>query len=1083
MFVKKTLCSLLVILSIAGCAIEQKMAIDLSGTWDFRLDPDGQGKTDQWFKNKLPETVVLPGTLDENEKGNKSTAKPELTKNGLMWLNRKYSYTGPAWFQRQITVPQKWAGKRVTLSLERALWETSVWINGNKAGSKDSLVTAHVYDISKWATPGRHTLTICVDNSYKYNVGSHSNHPVPLGHAYTDHTQTIWNGVIGQMKMTAQDRVYVDDVKVYPDVEKGIARLKVKIASEFSGGVQGQIAIGAKTSNTSVKHSAETVKVPFSIESRQKVLQVDYPMGKGFITWDEFTPAVYDLTVECSAKSAAQTFSDSKVVSFGMREFGGDKDGFTINGRKVFLRGTLECCIFPLTGHPPMSVEEWGRIYKVAKSYGLNHFRFHSWCPPEAAFAAADLAGFYLQPEAPVWIPDAGKDKPRDEFMRREAFRIIDDYGNHPSFCLMSMGNELSGDFSFLQGLVKDLQDADPRHLYTSTTFSFQGEHGKWPEQVDDFFISQQTKKGWIRGQGFFNQRKPATDYDFSDAVEGINVPVVSHEIGQYTVYPKLDEIEKYTGVLEPLNFIAIKNDIESKGLLGQAGDFTSASGRFGVELYKAEIEAAFRTEGLSGFQLLDIHDFPGQGTAVVGVLDAFWDSKGQVTGGEFSRFCAATVPLLRISEHVYSNHDTFKGDIEVVHFGKEAIRDANINWSLKAGSVTIAEGKIGPVDIGIGRSGKIGEIETKLDSITKAVKVVVEVEIEGAGVSNDWNIWVYPVSTADEAADNVVIANTIDEKVDDAISNGGKVLLVPKPMRINDRKQGCFVPVFWSPVHFTNQPGTMGILCDPEHPALSDFPTEFHSNWQWWDLNINSAVIKISQFPAEIKPIVQVVDNFTRNAKLATVFEIKVGKADVLICSIDINGELENRHAARQLRKSLLEYIKGGQFNPQVELSEEKFRGLLREGALMLDAKVVYTDSAAPQYDGFKAIDDNPNTMWHTSWDSGNIKYPHEIQIDIGKEVEMTGVVYTPRQDGDTNGLLKDYEVYLSKDGKNWGKPAAKGRLERNAAIKKIMFDWSYQGDTATTARKGRYVRLVGLSGFEGDKFLSMAGFDVITD
>ena len=174
---------------------------------------------------------------------------------------------------------------------------------------------------------------------------------------------------------------------------------------------------------------------------------------------------------------------------------------------------------------------------------------------------------------------------------------------------------------------------------------------------------------------------------------------------------------------------------------------------------------------------------------------------------------------------------------------------------------------------------------------------------------------------------------------------------------------------------------------------------------------------------------------------------------------------------------------MQSDQFDPQVELSEEKFRPLLRKGAPMLDAKVIHTDSNAAGYEGFKAIDDNPKTMWHTSWNAGNTKYPHEIQIDLGKEVQMTGVVYTPRQDGNTNGLLKNYEVYLSKNGKDWGKAAAKGSLERNATIKKIMFDWSYQGDTATTARKGRYVRLVGLSGFEGDNYLSVAQFDVITD
>lgn len=183
----------------------------------------------------------------------------------------------------------------------------------------------------------------------------------------------------------------------------------------------------------------------------------------------------------------------------------------------------------------------------------MNHLRFHSWCPPEAAFNVADEMGFYVQVELPVWSVTLGKDSATVEFLRAEAKRISKEYGNHPSFCFWSIGNELQYDFNILASMLGEMKATDDRHLYTTTSFTFEKGHGDWPENQDDFFVTQWTKKGWVRGQGVFNQELPSFDKDFRASIEGMEVPLVTHEVGQYSVYPDLTEIPKYTGTLMPL--------------------------------------------------------------------------------------------------------------------------------------------------------------------------------------------------------------------------------------------------------------------------------------------------------------------------------------------------------------------------------------------------------------------------------------------------------------------------------------------------------------------------------------------------
>ncbi|MFI3286589.1 MAG: glycoside hydrolase family 2 TIM barrel-domain containing protein [Rikenellaceae bacterium] len=899
---KKTL-SLLCATALFWSCTTTNVTLDLAGQWGVVIDSLDNG-VESGLQGQLFSTqIALPGTLDDAGLGIKSTLEAELAKPQLTHLTRKNSYVGAAWYSRQILVPASWEGKNFLMSLERVLWGTQVWIDGKRVeGAENSLTTPHNYDLTNYLTPGaEHILTVRVDNRKLYDVSN------DLAHAYTDHTQIKWNGLLGEMKIEAVDPLYIEQVQLYPDVDAGEVKAIVFINNN-SGQVQ-QVDLDMGVRNVDGGRMIAKANVETTAEKGISQVEVTCKMDNNFVAWSEFTPELY--SAELTAKSGKM--SSESESTFGMRKIESVGNKMFINGKPLFLRGTLECAIFPLTGTPPTDHAGWEKVFGAAKEYGLNHLRFHSWCPPKAAFEVADQMGFYLQVELPAWTLTIGEDQAAIDFLRSEGDNIIEAYGNHPSFCMWSLGNELQSDFTVLSAMVQELKAKDTRHLYTTTSFTFEKGHGVGPEPDDDFFITQWTKRGWVRGQGVFNQKSPRFDTDYVAQLKGSNIPLITHEIGQYSVYPDLTEIEKYTGVLEPLNFIAVKQDLEKKGRVDKAADYLKASGELAEILYKEEIERALKTDGISGFQLLDLHDFPGQGTALVGLLNAFWESKGITTGEEFREFCCEVVPLLRFGKATYTNAESFSAEIEVCNYSDSPMQNQKLEWKVLDGDKVIGEGEFDAEKLDFGYNGKLGTINAKLDSVREATQLDVVVSIEDTDYVNRWKIWVYPSQVALDWGE-VKYTRSFDE-AQALLAKGEKVLFNPDWKAIKGI-EGKFVPVFWSPVHFPKQAGTMGLLCDPSHKALANFPTEMHTDWQWWDLNINSTTMIIDSLKGG-ESIVEMVDNFANNRLLTSLYEGSVGNGKLMMASFDLNSDMENRIVARQMLSSLLGYMNSADFNP----------------------------------------------------------------------------------------------------------------------------------------------------------------------
>ena len=941
-----------VLLNASGAiASPQENVLPLAGSWRFRLDPDNLGVQKKWFTEKLDDSVTLPGTTDTNHKG---VFKDEQA---IDRLSRVWYWKGPAWYQRQVTIPDGWKGKRITLMLERTK-HTRVWVDQTFCGGEDTLSAPQFFDVGKSLAPGNHTITIAVDNSKLPPVGP--------SHAVDERTQTNWNGIIGNIELRATAPVWIDDVQVYPDATKRQARVRVVVGNITGKTVAGRLEVGCESYNVAKPASFKVQSLDIAAAENENIVEFTYQPGEDVPLWDEFQPAMLRLKLKLNLAAGSAKFADEHTVSFGMRNFTSEGSQLKINEKAVFLRGRTDSANYPLTGYAPMDKAGWLRILSISKAWGINHFRFHSWCPPAAAFEAADELGVYFQAEIPnkrsaFDTPDSKeaaihnidwldvestlREKSLSEYAKREGELIFKRFGNHPSFVMFTLGNELGRSPGMFE-MVAHFKRTDPRHLYAQGSNNMHWEPSL--AEGDDFWVTGKTSKTLpLRGSFFtldypnphIETFPPSTMVDFSKSMEGVPVPLIGHETGQFQVYPDYRELPQYTGVLRARNMEVFRERLKAAGMLDQAHDFVRASGALSAICYREDIEAALRTPGMGGFQLLDIQDFPGQGTALVGMLNVFMESKGVIEPEAWRQFCSETVPLLRMEKYTWTTAETFKSRVQIAHYGAADIPNAQVTATLTDNKgVCVAGMKFLPTTLKQGKLNDIGEFALALAAIAAPKMLTLTLEIEGTPYRNSYPLWIYPATVDTRVPQGVMLAESyLAEATQRHLAAGGKVLLLPKLDKLPHSIEGEFQCDFWSPMFITAAkkrggkvpPGTLGILCDPGSPALSHFPTEFHSNWQWWQLVKNARPILFDETPADYRPLVQVIDNFVTNHKLGLIAETKVGKGKMLICAINLLGSQEQPEA-RQLLHSLLRYLDSEDFAPRVELAEELLRKLL---------------------------------------------------------------------------------------------------------------------------------------------------------
>lgn len=911
--------------------------IDLQGEWRFQLDSLNRGIAENWATLDFQDVVSLPGTTDTNRKGYLNTNMDETTH-----LSRVYSYVGKAWYKRQIDVPEQWKDKTIRMVLERTK-PTMVWIDGQKVGANDNISTSQIYDLTPFLSVGKHEVTIMVDNGESVPPQLLSN-----SHAYTESTQTNWNGIIGDMYVESMDNFHIKDIQVYPDTEKKIAHVKIRF-SKPNNIRKADVILKADSWNSEKRHSAASAI--YNVDLLKDEFEIDYPLGDDALLWSEFHPSLYRLNITLKGKK----IHDEQSVDFGLRNFESQGSHFTINDNITFLRGKHDACVFPLTAHTAMDVDSWLNYFRTAKQYGINHYRFHSWCPPRACFQAADIEGVYLQPELPFWGTFDKTDKRLISYLGKEGINIQNEYGNHASFVMFALGNEIFGDQEVMDTLVSTFRNIDNRHLYAFGANNYLGYNGQ--VAGEDFLVTcriggaaeksfdTHTRASFSFADaydgGYINHMYPNLSMNFTDAIKGCTVPIVGHETGQFQIYPNYNEIEKYTGVLQPRNFEVFRQRLISAGMIDQAYDFFRASGKFAVILYRADIEMNFRTPNIGGFQLLDLQDYPGQGSAFVGILDAFMDSKGLISPMEWRNFCSPVVPLLIVDKFCWTNAEVLNGEVKIANYSENSFVGNSLEWVLSDnegknitnGSFEIKETKSGLLDL--------GNITLNLGSITGAQKVSLTLYIPGTEYQNTYRLWIYPSQVSIESPQDIIITDKLDDTTKNALKQGGKVLWFPNRSEVEKSTVGgLFQTDYWNYRMFrticennkkTVSPGTLGILTNPTNPIFNEFPTEFHSNWQWFPIVKNSYPLILDKMPSDYRPIVQVIDNIERNHKLGLIFEFGVENGKLLICMANLSAVID-KPEVRQLYKSMISYMQSDDFKPATSLNIEELERLFND-------------------------------------------------------------------------------------------------------------------------------------------------------
>jgi len=917
--------------------------IDLRGEWGFAIDRSDVGITEKWFNRKSEETIFLPGSMTENRKGDDITLQtkftgsiydsswyfnPRMAKYRVegnlkmpFWLTQLKHYVGLAWYRKEVVVPASWKGMQISLFLERPHFITRVWVDGKEVGTENSLCTPHIFQLNG-LKPGKHLIAVRIDNRMKdVDVGQNS-------HSVTDHTQGNWNGMVGDLQLRATSLVSLGDIQIYPDLKGKKARVKIQIISSNGKPASGTVTLSAKSFNGEKQHIVAPLVVPFKTDGKEQFVETELPMGEGMLLWDEFNPNLYRL--QASLKANKQ--SDMREVQFGMREMSIQGKYICVNGVKTVMRGTVENCQFPLTGYPAMDEAAWQRIFRICKSYGLNHMRFHSYCPPEAAFIAADKVGFYLQPEGPSWPNHStrlGMGLPIDNYLMEETKRITRAYGNFASFTFLSAGNEPSGRWvPWVSKFVDYWKATDNRRLYTGASV---GNGWAWQPK------NQYHVKAGARGLSWNNGR-PESMADYRSRIDTVKEPYISHETGQWCAFPDFDEIKKYTGVTRAKNFELFKEDLADSDMADLSHEFLIASGKLQLLCYKHEIEKTLRTPDYAGFQLLCLNDFSGQGTALVGVLNSFWQEKGYVTAPEFRRFCNSTVLLARIPKFVYHNNEPLNAKVEVAHWGKTPLSRAKTIWRIRdAYGLTLAKGELSTKDIPVGNNFNLGEVNIDLTRFDAPTKLNFEVAIEGTEIANDWNFWVYPqMRQPIDTSDIYICRGNLDAKAVKTLSAGGKVLVLAAG-KITYGKDVAqhYQPAFWNTSWFKMRPPhTTGVFIRQNHPVFENFVTDSWGDMQWWELINRSQVMLLTDFPKGFQPIVQPIDTWFINRKIGMLIEACVGNGKLMMTSADLSTDLAGRPVAESLYNSIVKYMQSDKFRPEYKVDEKVIRDLFEKTA-----------------------------------------------------------------------------------------------------------------------------------------------------
>ncbi|MCU0916561.1 MAG: hypothetical protein MUC88_18655 [Planctomycetes bacterium] len=902
--------------------------IDLSGSWQFDVDPEDVGVREKWFEGRrsFQRQIQVPGAwnaqgveFETQEQLQRYLAQPveeKLRGPGTEADRLFHVYPGPGWYRRIVQVPGAWRGRTIWLKFGGVHRNADVWIDGRHVGTHIGYVVPFEYDVTEFVTPGREAaITLRVDARRNRDID-----PLMGCMDTLDFLYLTWGGVHRGVSLEATGDSWLDDVFVVPHVADGSVEVRVTPGHA-----------------TAAVYRPLRVAVEVRDQQDQRVAGCDAPLPWESTTavtlrvpdarpWSPERPHLYVAHVTCLD---GQKRLDEKRVRFGLREFRVAGGRFLLNGQPIFLRGYGDDCIYPNTIAPPVDRGEYRKRFQVVKDFGFNFARHHSWMPVEEYLDAADEMGIMLQPEFPIAYRWDLAAKPETKALYLKLWQeMIRRNRNHPSIVAWCMGNELYDSFEQAPAMYRLAKELDP----TRPVIDSDGVARK-PRETLDYAVWQ------------FSESASCGYQDAKYRFEPGSLPVVAHEMGYFVTLPDLRQLELFREGLKPYWLYEVRDKARSTGAESAYLRWVDCSNRLQAACLKTNIEAA-RRSSLQGYHVWLFQDYPW---CAEGVVDMFYRPKA-VTAERFRAFNAPTVLLPAQDRRNYRCGEKVEFPLSVSRYEQPATAGATLHWELRSGEERLATGAQTGLAIPCGEVRHLTTISFEVPRLPRAeqLRLTVQLDDTQGPAANEWKIWCFPAErrvtgkfavagsnwlqlrypqSADKEQAQLLVTDRWEPAVLDRLAAGGRVLMLdPEP--VFPAAKTRYRPSGWDP---SDPAGHVGTIFDSQHPALRAMPAEGWCDLQFYDLIQGGKAVLLEKTPVTGEPILRMIDVPQRLARKAYLFEMKVGPGKLLVSGLNFSAAVPaDDPAAAYCLDELVRYTLSDEFLPGANVAPEELRALL---------------------------------------------------------------------------------------------------------------------------------------------------------
>lgn len=709
-------------LALPSAAEEGRIVKELDGTWQFKLDPEKIGEENRWFRAEtaFPNKIIVPGAWDVQGYG-KETDK------------LRHNYIGKAWYKKEILIPEHWKGRRLFLYFGGVYRYSKVWVNDHFLGEHIGYMSDFEYDITEFARPGAKALiSVEIDSEQRWDVDT-------LAGCWDsgEGMNAFWGGIWGHVTLEARAPCWLDELYVKPEASLDRCTVSALLLGDLSLPDEVSLEVLDASGKSVFQHtrSLEKSEVDHAILSFEAAI----PDAK---LWTTDTPFLY--TAHLSLRQNGKVL-DRVKARFGLRTIEFRGTDILVNGKKVFLRGYGDDCVYPETMFGPSDKEYHLKRLKTAKSYGFDYVRHHSHFMPPEYYQACDEAGVFVSPELPIgysfYYARAGEIARK--LYETEWVAAVKRFRNHPSIFNWGMGNEVRRGFPQASELYRLAKELDPTRpvIDTDGVLPAHGFHdGTADRDTLDFLTIQfNVFTTPLDNPGKFETGKP-------------NKPMITHEAGNYITFPRLDVIDSFQHNFKPFWLVPMRDRLEERGLLDEALMWSEKSEKLYYLCHKLNTEGMRKNPLISGYHWWLLQPW---WACSDGLLDIY-RRPTSIKPEDVREFNGTVVVLEDGLKQTYRGKEPLEFELLLSNFSGKSFDDTSLGYKITIAYGTLKKGKLPVSGVKNGMLASLGTVSLDLPDpyIPQRISIEVKIENKGEEYSNHWTTWIYPSGDYSPALD-----------------------------------------------------------------------------------------------------------------------------------------------------------------------------------------------------------------------------------------------------------------------------------------------------------------------------------------